>query len=132
MENSIKTKLAALLLVVAASLSLQSCDAEFVFVEDIVDSWVLVESDGYVIEGYDADYYRFYSDHTGFYSYYDRFGRLWDEEFYWETRPGGEIYITFRDAGLGSMMCYYRVERDYLYFSDDPRFFHYDVYARSW
>lgn len=128
-----RAKFFAILFALVAGLSMQSCDGEFVYVDEIVGSWQMVESDGYPVTEYESDYYTFYLDGTGVYSYYDRHGRIWDEDFRWETRPGGRLFIRYRNsAELGDVMCYYRFDGSFMYFSTEPDFWHYNVYAKAW
>ena len=56
-----------------------------------------MEIDGRYVDEWDCDYYTFYSDGTGYYTYYDRYGYAYDEDFYWEERTGGRLYITYYD-----------------------------------
>ena len=78
-----------------------------------------------------ADYYTFYSDGTGCYSYYDRRGHLWDEPFLWDIRSGGRLYLSYENPEYGNTMCYYRYDGRYMYFSTSPTFYDYTVYATA-
>lgn len=93
--DKLKLKLLAIMLVVAVGVSVSSCDDEEYYFSDLVGSWQLVESGGQPVYDYQVDYYTFYSDGTGCYSYYDRRGHLWDEPFLWDIRSGGRLYLSY-------------------------------------
>ena len=132
MKKLLHQKFTAILILIVTTLALNSCDGEFVYVEDLVGQWEMVDNDGYPVTKFEADYYQFYSDRTGTYSYYDRFGRMWTDDFYWDTLYGEELHISFRDPSIGTMMCYYQVDRNHLFLSDHPSFDHYNTYVRTW
>ena len=115
---------------VVVALSLSGCEDEDSWFSDIPGRWQLVEIDGRYVDEWDCDYYTFYSDGTGYYTYYDRYGYGYDEDFYWEERTGGRLYITYYDPSWGSVMCYFRTDGRYMDFSETPSFYHYTTYIR--
>lgn len=129
--DKLKLKLLAITLVVAVGVSVSSCDDEEYYFSDLVGSWQLVESGGQPVYDYQVDYYTFYSDGTGCYSYYDRRGHLWDEPFLWDIRSGGRLYLSYENPEYGNTMCYYRYDGRYMYFSTSPTFYDYTVYATA-
>ena len=115
---------------VVVALSLNGCEDEDSWFSDIPGRWQLVEIDGRYVDEWDCDYYTFYSDGTRYYTYYDRYGYAYDEDFYWEERTGGRLYITYYDPSWGSVMCYFRTDGRYMDFSETPSFYHYTTYIR--
>lgn len=128
--NKLKSRFAALLLVIVSAVAMTSCEGDpDYYYSDLVGSWQLVESGGQPIYDYQTDYYTFYSDGTGYYSYYDQYGNMWDEPFYWSERAGGRLLLSYDNPALGNETCYYRYDGRYMYFSTSPSFYTYTVYA---
>lgn len=132
--HNITTSLAAVLLLIISALSLQSCVVEVVDhpipVHELVGEWRMIEESGVPVDSRYSESYAFYEDYTGTYSYYDRLGRIWYEDFYWETNQRGTLYINYVNQAMGSAFCYYDLDGNYAYFSDDPRFHYYNTYIR--
>lgn len=136
MAASLRKKGFALLFVLCALLPLSSCEGEFVYVDDLVGSWQLIEVNGIPVYdyGYEPDYYLFRPDGTGVYSYYDRFGRLREEDFYWDKRQySGVMYLSFVNGSIGDWSCYYRFDDsgNCLFLSYEPDFYTYSTYLRT-
>ena len=133
MTNKLKLKFFALMLTVLAGASLSSCDDLDFYGDELVGAWGLVESGGQPVYDYQTDYYTFNRDGSGYYSYYDRYGQLWDEPFTWSVRMGSTLYLQYDNPQLGDVTCYYSYEHGYMYFSTDPSFNSYTVYSpTSW
>ena len=129
--NKLKMRFVALLLVVVSAVAMTSCEDDDYYYSDLIGSWQLVESGGRPVYDLETDYYTFYSDGTGYYSYYDQMGRIWDEPFLWGERPGGRLLLSYDNPAFGDESCYYRYDGRYMYFSTSPSFYTYTVYAMT-
>lgn len=129
MTQRLKLKIFALILTVVAGASLSSCDDDDMYYNPLVGYWQLVESGGQPVYDYQVDYYTFYSNGSGMYSFYDNYGQFWQEPFYWMDNGYDQLSIQYDNPSFGTVTCYYRYDGRYMYFSTDPSFYYYTVYA---
>lgn len=127
--SKLYVRLAAVMLSIAALLSLSSCTDD-PYYSDLIGTWQLIEDNGMAVYEEDADYYTFYDDGTGYYTYYNRYGERCDELFYWDVDSGYALYLSYDNPQLGNTMCYYQYDGAYIYFSNDTSFYKYTTYAR--
>ncbi len=119
--------------IVALSIGCTSCDEEEPYQGPaIIGSWVMIESNGTPIDEWNADYYDFYDNGEGDYGYYDRFGRYYTEPFVWSISGTNHLFIRYNDPALGVTSCFFDYDGNYLYFSETPDFYYYNVFARSY
>ena len=124
-------KIYYLMLLAFMSMAMTSCDSwdSPYYVEDIVGSWVSYyghDSYGeYDILGYDVVRYDFYSNYTGRYTYYSRYG-LDYVNFDWDTR-GDRLFINYYDGDREFL--YYGYDRNGdLIMATDSHFYNYTAY----
>ena len=127
-------KLYFMFLLAIMSTVMVSCDGwnEPYYIDDIVGSWETYYGyDGYAeydIMGYDMDRFDFYSDYTGRYTYYSRYGLTY-LDFDWDTR-NGRLFIWYENGNYDEF--YYGFDDyGYLVLSDSRRFRRYIVYRPS-
>ena len=132
--KDLKNKIILLFVILFTSLSFTSCDDPYDPYYDlppIIGDWQLVESNGFGVSEYDADYYTFYQDGRGTLGYYDRYDRWVEEWFDWEIRYRNELYIYYDSRYLEPQFCYFDYDGRYMYFSPYSDFVTYNVYART-
>lgn len=128
MLKKLQIRLSATILAITALISLNACEDPD-FYDELVGTWQLIDDNGIPVYQQDADYFTFHSDGTGYYSYYNRYGERCDELFYWDVQYGHRLYLSYDNPQLGSTMCYYRYDGNYIYFSTDESFYNYTTYA---
>jgi len=129
-------KIYNLLLFAVLVLVTTSCNHEWdspYYVDDIVGSWESYYgcqgNYEYDIVGYDRVRYDFYANHTGRYTYYDRYYGLSYVDFDWQSY-GDQLVIRYYDGD--SDFLYYGYDRNGdLLLALDSRFYQYTAYRPS-
>ena len=116
------------LLFTIMTIGVSCCDDDWMYYYDCIGEWELIESDGYPVRRDNDDGFDFYHDGTGVYYGVDNFGYHYEEPFTWDADEY-VIHINYRSYSWGSEFWYYQYKHGYLYLSDTPDFYHYNVYA---
>ena len=130
MERKFIIRKLALLILPVLLLGLSSCDVDTVDRPFVVGDWILVESAGIPVDSrYDfPDYYHFYDTGEGLYEYYDYYGNLATEHFFWEIDVSDMLVIDFTNPRMRDLFWYYDYDGWNMYLSDYPDFRVCDVY----
>lgn len=123
-------KIYSIMILALMGVVLSSCNRVEFYDAPFLGTWDAVY---YVENGYRDVLYRdevhsyvFYSDGTGVYRGYDKYGYEYQDRFYWDEGVNGKLYLRYRDGG--NQVLFYDFDRRYLLLTEDPSFRRYYMY----